>query len=76
MAAVEAKYTSGEGSSEADTVKIEVDKVRSALLLEHETNLKRVEQENLVKVNKANRTTKLMICMQNAVREMLSEKLK
>lgn len=46
------------------------------MLLEHETNLKRVEQENLVKVNKANRTTKLMICMQNAVRDMLSEKLK
>ena len=42
---------------------------------EHEEMLAKIEVENKQKLEKSARATRIMICMQNRVREMLAEKL-
>ena len=42
---------------------------------EHETMVRRLEEENEGKLYKAQKATKLMVCLQNRVREMIAAKL-
>lgn len=42
---------------------------------EHEVIIKKLEEDNGQQLHKAQKATRLMVCLQNRVREMISSKL-
>ena len=66
---------STKNTEENDQNAQQIDELKSQLQSEHGAALQKVEEENRAKVDKANKTTRLMMCLQNRVREMVYQKL-